>query len=79
MCVYGCIGLGDCEHICPEGAIKVVDGLARVNYRACIGCGMCVKTCPNQVITLMPDVARVIVACSNREHPQGVREGLYRL
>lgn len=74
MCVYGCIGLGDCEHVCPEGAIRVVDGLARVNYRACIGCGMCVRTCPNQVITLMPDVERVIVGCRNHEKGANTRK-----
>ena len=73
-CVYGCIGLGDCEKVCPEHAIRVVDGLARVNYKACIGCGMCVRTCPNQVITLMPDVERVIVGCSNREKGANTRK-----
>ncbi len=74
MCVYGCIGLGDCEKICPEHAIRVVDGLAHVNFRACIGCGMCVRTCPNHVITLMPDVERVIVGCSNHDKGANTRK-----
>ena len=52
----------------------MVDGLARVNYKACIGCGMCVKTCPNKVITLMPDVERVIVGCSNHEKGAATRK-----
>ena len=66
-CVYGCIGLGDCAKVCPEHAITVVDGLARVDFSSCIGCGMCAKTCPNGIITLMPDVECMLVGCSNKE------------
>ena len=67
LCEFGCIGYGDCAAVCPNGAICVVDGIARVDTRRCTGCGMCARTCPQHVIRLMPDVERVYVACSNKE------------
>lgn len=73
-CIYGCIGFGDCAAVCPEGAITIVDGLARVDTRKCIGCGLCQKTCPNSVIMLMADVNKILVACSNREMGANTRK-----
>lgn len=72
-CAFGCIGLGDCMHVCPNNAICIEKGIVRIDTRKCTGCGMCAKTCPRHVIELMPDVARVIVACSNKEKGASVR------
>ncbi len=66
-CTYGCLGLGDCMKACPQDAICIVDGVARVNQRACIGCGICTKTCPNHLISLVADVEKVVVTCSNKD------------
>ncbi len=66
-CTYGCIGLGDCAAVCPEHAIMVIDGVARVNKSACTGCGICAKTCPNHIISLVPANARVTVMCSSKD------------
>lgn len=66
-CAYGCLGLGDCVSACPEHAICIVNGVAKVNKNACIGCGICVKTCPNRLITLEKSVKRVMVTCSNKD------------
>jgi len=66
-CIFGCMGFGDCVKVCPEHAIVLRDGLARINSAACVGCGMCVKTCPNSVIMLMADVNKVVVTCRNRD------------
>ena len=31
LCAYACLGYGDCARVCPEGAISVVDGVAKVD------------------------------------------------
>ena len=66
-CTYGCIGLGDCAHACPNGAICLENGIAHVDTRKCSGCGICTRTCPNKLISLMSDVEKVLVTCSNTE------------
>jgi Predicted NADH:ubiquinone oxidoreductase, subunit RnfB len=67
VCTLGCMGLGDCMHICPSNAICIEKGIAHINTRACTGCGMCARTCPNHLISLMPDTRTVLVTCSNTE------------
>ena len=66
-CGYGCLGLGSCAAVCPENAIRVVNGVAMVNRKKCVGCGLCVKACPKNLIELVPASKRVIVQCSNRD------------
>ena len=66
-CIYGCVGCGDCEAVCPADAICVHDSLAHVDARKCIGCGKCVKTCPKHIISIIPKSASTVVMCSNKE------------
>jgi Na+-translocating ferredoxin:NAD+ oxidoreductase RNF subunit RnfB len=66
-CTYGCMGFGDCAAVCPEGAICIENGLARVDTRLCTGCGLCAAACPNGIITIEPDAIRQAVMCSNKE------------
>lgn len=66
-CTYGCLGYGDCAKACPQNAICISDGVARVDTRKCIGCGLCTKVCPKKLIALFPDVERTVVMCSNHE------------
>lgn len=67
LCVYKCAGLGDCVRACPNHAIRIEDGIAKINTRLCSGCGLCSRTCPNHLIRLFPDVSRVVVTCSNHD------------
>ena len=67
QCVYKCAGLGDCVRACPNHAIRIEDGIAKINTRLCSGCGLCSRTCPNHLIRLFPDVSRVVVTCSNHD------------
>ena len=66
-CGYGCLGFGSCAAVCPQDAIRVVDGVAMVNRKKCVGCGLCVKACPKGLIELVPESKRVIVQCSNKD------------
>ncbi len=72
-CVYGCIGFGDCVAACPQNAICVDNGVARVDTRSCIGCGVCVSACPKGLISLMADRESVLVLCNNTEKGAAVR------
>lgn len=74
-CVYGCLGFGDCAAACPEDAICMDDGIARIDIRKCIGCGICARTCPKQIISLIPVVAKTAVQCSSKSKgPQATKE-----
>src|SRR5271157_5488517 len=48
-----CTGCGDCASGCPEGALQVIDGKARlVGEILCDGLGACVGLCPAGAITV---------------------------
>ena len=66
-CTYGCIGYGDCQKVCPHGAITIEKGVARVDPALCVGCGLCAKQCPQGIIAVIPAAARTVVACSNHD------------
>jgi len=66
-CTFSCLGYGDCMSVCPNNAINVHDGLARINAKLCVGCGMCSKVCPNHLIHIVPDTVTTIVGCSNQD------------
>lgn len=48
-----CTGCGDCIPNCPEGAIQIIDGKARlVSDLFCDGLGACIGTCPEGAISI---------------------------
>ncbi|NMC05359.1 MAG: 4Fe-4S binding protein [Candidatus Lokiarchaeota archaeon] len=48
-----CTGCGQCASGCPEGAIQVIDGKARlVSAILCDGLGACIGTCPEGAISV---------------------------
>ena len=51
-CSNGCIGCMKCQKTCPEGAIKVENNLAVIDYDKCTGCGACQGACPVKCIHL---------------------------
>ena len=73
FCTFACLGYGDCAVVCPQGAISVENGVARVDPRKCIGCGICVRECPNGIIHLINDTSRVVVECSNKDKGKDAR------
>jgi len=73
-CIFGCLGFGDCAHVCPSGAICIEGGLARIDARKCIGCGLCAKTCPNNIISTEDDTITTVVTCRSIEKGAVVRK-----
>lgn len=49
-CEVGCIGCGICVKNCPQGAVKVEDFHASIDYEKCTGCGVCAEKCPKKCI-----------------------------
>ena len=48
-----CDGCGNCIPNCPEGALQIIDGKARlVSDLFCDGLGACIGECPNGAITI---------------------------
>jgi Na+-translocating ferredoxin:NAD+ oxidoreductase RNF subunit RnfB len=73
-CAFGCLGYGDCLAACPENAICMECGLARVDASLCTGCGLCVKACPNNIITIEDASVGCVVLCENTEKGAVVRK-----
>ncbi len=66
-CANGCLGLGTCETACPFGAIKVENGVAKVDEEKCTACSKCISACPKGIISLVPAKNVVRIDCSNRD------------
>ncbi|MFH1825719.1 MAG: 4Fe-4S binding protein [bacterium] len=47
-----CTGCGICVDTCPQQAIEMIDGIAKINLDKCDGDGACVDACPVQAITI---------------------------
>jgi heterodisulfide reductase subunit A len=50
-----CIGCGVCVSVCPQGAVRLVDGdraHALVDQASCRGCGICAAECPSGAMTV---------------------------
>ncbi len=65
-CVWGCLGLADCERSCDFGAIRMsATGLPVVDPVACTACGDCVEACPKDLFTILPADQALLVQCRN--------------
>lgn len=65
-CVWGCLGLADCERSCDFGAIRMsATGLPVVDPVACTACGDCVEACPKELFTILPLDQPLLVQCRN--------------
>ncbi|AEF85386.1 ferredoxin [Treponema primitia ZAS-2] len=68
LCVWGCLGYGDCTVVCQFGALSLGEnGLPKVDHTKCTGCKVCVAECPQGVIrAVAKDSQGAVVTCSNR-------------
>lgn len=71
-CSSACLGMGNCERICPTDAIKMENGVAVIDKHKCIACGKCVIECPRNVISLIPKSAKAIIKCSTQDRGKDV-------
>jgi ferredoxin len=68
-CGNACLGFGDCCSTCPPRAIRVEQGLARVDPTRCDGCGECLGSCPLDLIALIPPERGLAVLCKGPQGP----------
>ncbi len=75
LCMYGCVGGGDCVTACPfDAMIMNENGLPEVVKELCTGCGVCAQVCPRNVIEMHPDSHKVFVLCKNHDDPKTAKE-----
>lgn len=80
-----CNGCGDCIPACPEGAIQLIDGKARlISDLCCDGLGACLGHCPQNAITIeereaVPYDERRVMANIIRQGPNVIRAHLDHL
>ena len=67
LCRFGCLRYGDCADACPSDAIRIINGVAKINQNVCTGCGVCVNTCPRKLIMLIEKKELPKVACMNED------------
>ncbi|MFA5260666.1 MAG: RnfABCDGE type electron transport complex subunit B [Candidatus Omnitrophota bacterium] len=73
-CLYGCLGFGTCERVCPFDAIHMSsEGLPVVDDEKCKACNKCVLACPKKLFTLVPVNSPVYVACSSHDMGKDVK------
>jgi RnfABCDGE-type electron transport complex B subunit len=65
-CVWGCLGLADCEVSCNFDAITMDrHGLPVVDEDKCVACNDCVVACPLGLFSLQPISHKLWVACKS--------------
>ena len=68
-CKFGCLGYGNCVKACKYGAMRIVDGVAKVDPEKCTGCLACTKACPRDLILPVDYDKHVVIACAS--HAKG--------
>ncbi|MGL4344110.1 MAG: monomeric [FeFe] hydrogenase [Cellulosilyticaceae bacterium] len=53
-----------CMQVCKKGAIKKVDGKAKIDYSLCVSCGKCKEVCPFEAI--VDNLKPCIKACKGQ-------------
>jgi len=75
LCLYGCLGGGDCVSVCQFKAMYMNEnGLPEIINEFCTGCGMCAKACLRNVIEMHPSNRNVFIFCKNEDDPKRSKE-----
>ena len=70
-----CIGCGDCEDHCSQGAIALVEEKAIIDAEKCIGCGECILICAQEAIQIQWNQSIPIFMENMVEYTVGVLKG----
>lgn len=73
-CPNGCLGFGTCVSVCKFDAIRVENGVARIDAEKCTGCMQCVEVCPRKVIVPVSYHTDIVIACSNHQRGANTRK-----
>lgn len=74
-----CIACGLCREACPDSAISLHEGPARVDPEVCLSCGRCAAACPEKAIIPESEGLRVLLGGRLGRRPRLAVElpGLY--
>lgn len=61
-----CTGCTHCMRSCPTGALRIIDGKAKLTAEKCVDCGYCFKVCPSRAIEIADDDFDDIFTYENR-------------
>jgi 2-oxoacid:acceptor oxidoreductase delta subunit (pyruvate/2-ketoisovalerate family) len=50
-----CVGCLQCYLLCPDAALRLEDGILRVQLQLCKGCGVCEVECRHGAIVMEPE------------------------
>ena len=50
-----CKKCGQCEEVCPDNAVHVIDEGYIIDYDYCKGCGLCAYECPAEAIRMVKE------------------------
>jgi hypothetical protein len=70
--VAQCIGCGECVVWCPEDALEVANGKARIDESTCIGCGECLAMCRQGAVGFDWKASSASLQQRIAEHAKGV-------
>lgn len=75
-CQYGCLVFGDCQQVCPTGAITINNKKVQVDQEKCILCGKCIDICPRNLFAMIPakEFGNYFVACQNKDKLKEVKD-----
>jgi Fe-S-cluster-containing hydrogenase component 2 len=73
-----CAGCGICEDVCPVEAVRVSDGVARIDQDRCNECEACLEACPNEAILMVIEPAEKALSLREKPVPEVAQTEPYR-
>ncbi len=65
-----CDGCGDCVRKCREAAIRIINGVAEIDFSRCVYCGECIKACPINADVVDREGYTIFIGGNVGRHPR---------